>query len=164
MYVIQHWKEHWNVHKVGQREPKQVKITSPLDRVPNCFWSNMSTKTVHCELYESGFPGQAAAHKPAHKPKVTVHDAKHQLEWCKLHCHKDLFPQVFSRVMNHISLSGFLVWWMDLGLVDARRTLPIRNHGENSLLIQCLHLILTLTLFSVSKGNKGNLVPSPTNT
>ena len=38
-----------------------------------------STITVHRELHEMGFNGQAAAHKP----KITMRNAKRQLEWCK---------------------------------------------------------------------------------
>ena len=45
--------------------------------------SNVSTRTVRRELREMGFHGQAAAHKP----KITMHNAKRRLEWCKAHCH-----------------------------------------------------------------------------
>ena len=45
--------------------------------------SNVSTNTVRRELREMGFHGRAAAHKP----KITMHNAKHRLEWCKAHCY-----------------------------------------------------------------------------
>jgi hypothetical protein len=49
---------------------------------------NVSTRTVHWELHEMdlhemGFHGRAAAHKP----KITMHNAQHRLEWCKAHRH-----------------------------------------------------------------------------
>uniref|UniRef100_A0AAZ3QUH7 Transposase Tc1-like domain-containing protein n=1 Tax=Oncorhynchus tshawytscha TaxID=74940 RepID=A0AAZ3QUH7_ONCTS len=45
--------------------------------------SNVSTRTVCRGLHEIGFHGRAAAHKP----KITMCNAKHQLEWCKAHRH-----------------------------------------------------------------------------
>ena len=42
-----------------------------------------SAQTLRRELHEMSFHGQAAAHKP----KTTMHNAKHQLEWCKAHRH-----------------------------------------------------------------------------
>ena len=41
--------------------------------------SNVSTITVCQELHEMGFYGRAAAHKP----KITMCNAKLRLEWCK---------------------------------------------------------------------------------
>ena len=41
--------------------------------------SNVSTITVRWELHEMGFHGTAATHKP----KITMRNAKHWLEWCK---------------------------------------------------------------------------------
>ena len=41
--------------------------------------SNVSTRSVHRELHEMGLHGRAAAHKP----KITMRNAKHRLEWCK---------------------------------------------------------------------------------
>ena len=52
------------------------------------------------------FYGQAAAHK------ITSRNAKHRLEWCKACCHLTLEQ------------------W-NLGLVDARKTLPVRMHCAN---------------------------------
>ena len=45
--------------------------------------SNVSTSTVHRELHEMGFHGRAAPHKPM----ITMHNSKRQLEWCKAHRH-----------------------------------------------------------------------------
>jgi hypothetical protein len=44
--------------------------------------SNVSTRTVHQELHEMGFHGRAATYKP----KVTMHNAKCWLVWCKARC------------------------------------------------------------------------------
>jgi hypothetical protein len=41
--------------------------------------SNISTRTVRRELYEIGYHGRTAAHKP----KITIRNAKRRLEWCK---------------------------------------------------------------------------------
>ena len=45
--------------------------------------SNISTSTIRRELHEMGFLGRAATHKP----KITMCNAKHRLEWCKAHRH-----------------------------------------------------------------------------
>jgi hypothetical protein len=45
--------------------------------------SNVSTRCVHQELHEMGFRGRAAAHKP----KITMCNAKRRLEWCKARRH-----------------------------------------------------------------------------
>uniref|UniRef100_A0A8K9UVG3 Transposase Tc1-like domain-containing protein n=1 Tax=Oncorhynchus mykiss TaxID=8022 RepID=A0A8K9UVG3_ONCMY len=44
---------------------------------------NVSTITVHRKLHEMGFLGPAAAHKP----KITMRNAKRRLEWCKARRH-----------------------------------------------------------------------------
>jgi hypothetical protein len=41
--------------------------------------SNVSTRTVRWEFPEMGFHGRATAHKP----NLTMHNAKRQLDWCK---------------------------------------------------------------------------------
>ena len=65
--------------------------------------SNVSTSTVRRELHEMGFHGQAAAHKP----KITMRNAKRRLEWCKLTAIEIWSSgNVFSGVMNHASPSG----------------------------------------------------------
>ncbi|KAK6320198.1 hypothetical protein J4Q44_G00093050 [Coregonus suidteri] len=43
--------------------------------------SNVSTRTVRRELHEMCFHGRATAHKP----KITMNNAKRRLEWCKAH-------------------------------------------------------------------------------
>ncbi|KAK6304388.1 hypothetical protein J4Q44_G00249740 [Coregonus suidteri] len=45
--------------------------------------SNARTRTVRLELHEMGFHGRAAAHKP----KMTMRNAKRWLEWCKAYRH-----------------------------------------------------------------------------
>lgn len=46
---------------------------------PTAFESNIGIRTICHELHIISFHGQAAAHKP----KVGMHGAKFQLEWCK---------------------------------------------------------------------------------
>jgi hypothetical protein len=41
--------------------------------------SNVSRSTVHRDLHEINFHFRAAAHKP----NITMGNAKHRLEWCK---------------------------------------------------------------------------------
>jgi hypothetical protein len=43
---------------------------------------DVSTRTVREELHEMGFWRAAP-----HKPKITMHNAKRRLEWCKAHRH-----------------------------------------------------------------------------
>ncbi|CAI9547583.1 unnamed protein product [Staurois parvus] len=43
----------------------------------------ISTTTVHRELHEMGFHGQAAAFKPY----ITKCNVKRQMQWCKARCH-----------------------------------------------------------------------------
>jgi hypothetical protein len=45
--------------------------------------NNVRTRTVNQEFHEMGFHGRAAAHKP----KITMCNAKRWLEWCKAHRH-----------------------------------------------------------------------------
>ena len=45
--------------------------------------SNVGTRTVPLELYKMGIHGRTAAHKP----KITMCNAKRWLEWCKARRH-----------------------------------------------------------------------------
>jgi len=45
--------------------------------------SNVSTSTIRRELHVMGFRGRTSAHKP----KITMRNAKRRLEWCKAHRH-----------------------------------------------------------------------------
>jgi hypothetical protein len=69
--------------------------------------SNVSTITVRRELREMA---QAAAHKP----KITMRNAKHRLEWCKARCHWTL--EQWKRVLwsneSHFTIWLIWVWWM----------------------------------------------------
>ena len=65
--------------------------------------SNVSTNTVHQELHEMGFHGRAAAHKP----KITMRNAKRRLEWCKTHRHWTL--EQWKRI-QWIDESRFTIW------------------------------------------------------
>ena len=89
--------------------------------------SNVNTRTVRRELNEMGFHGRAAAHKP----KITMHNAKHRLECCKAHLHWTLEQWKHDLWSDEITLHHLAVQWTNLGLVDARRTLPVRLHSAN---------------------------------
>jgi hypothetical protein len=65
--------------------------------------SNVSTRTVRCELHEMVFHGLAAAHNP----KITIRNAKHRLEWCKAHRH--WFLEQFKHVLWSDE-SRFTIW------------------------------------------------------
>ena len=68
--------------------------------------SNIRINTVRREFYEKGFHGRAAAHKP----KITIRNVKHQLEWCKAHRHWTL--EQWKRVLWHDE-SCFTIWQSD---------------------------------------------------
>ena len=76
--------------------------------------SNVSTNTVRRELHEMGFHGRAAAHKP----KITMRNAKRRLEWCKAHHHWTLeqWKHVLWSDESHFTIwqsdRGNWVWWM----------------------------------------------------
>jgi hypothetical protein len=53
-----------------------------------------------------GFRGQAAAHKP----KITIHNAKRWLEWCKAR-HRWTLEQLKRLLWSHESL--FTIWQSD---------------------------------------------------
>uniref|UniRef100_A0AAZ3Q6D9 Transposase Tc1-like domain-containing protein n=1 Tax=Oncorhynchus tshawytscha TaxID=74940 RepID=A0AAZ3Q6D9_ONCTS len=71
--------------------------------------SNVNTRTVSWELYEMGFHDRAAAHKP----KLTLRNAKHRLVWCKAHRHWTL--EQWKRVLWNYE-SRFTIWQSD-GLI-----------------------------------------------
>ena len=69
-----------------------------------------------------GFHGRAATHKH----KITMRNMKCRLEWCKDHQHWNL--EQWKRVLWSDELA---VRRTNLGLADARRTLPDRMHSAN---------------------------------
>ena len=68
--------------------------------------SNVSTSTVRRELHKMSFHGRAATHKP----KITMHNAKRQLEWCKAHRHWTL--EQWKHVLWSDE-SRFTIWQSD---------------------------------------------------
>ena len=68
--------------------------------------SKVSTRTVRRELHEMGFHGRAAAHKP----KITMRNAKRRLEWCKACRHWTL--EQCKRVLWG-DQSPFSIWQSD---------------------------------------------------
>ena len=79
-------------HKLTERDHRVLKCVVQKNRLSSVATlttkfqtdsgSNVSTSTVR-ELLEIGFHGRAAVHKP----KITMHNAKRWLEWCKAHRH-----------------------------------------------------------------------------
>ena len=66
-----------------------------------------------------GFHGRAAARKP----KITMRNAKLQLEWCKVRHHWTL--EQWNRI-HHLAVRR-----TNLGLAHARRTLAALMHSAN---------------------------------
>lgn len=71
----------------------------------------ISPQTVCQEFHEMGFHSRTAAHKP----HITIHNGKYQLELCKTCCNCTLEQ---LRLLNHTS-RYVANWWTDLGSVDA---------------------------------------------
>jgi hypothetical protein len=98
-----------------------------LKRVTRNSGSNVSTKTVRWELYEMGFHSRAAAHQS----KITTHNAKYRLEWCKARHHCNLEQWKCVLWSNE---SRYTIWQSD-GLIcvclDARRLLPAQMDSAN---------------------------------
>ena len=76
--------------------------------------SNINARTVSLDLHEMGFHGRAAAHKP----KITMHNAKLRLEWSKglrlwtLEQCKDVVWSDDSRFTNWQTDGQIWVWQM----------------------------------------------------
>ena len=73
-------------HKLTERDHrvlKRIAVATLTTKFQTASGSNVSTTTVCRALHEMGFHGRAAADKP----KITMHNAKRRLEWCKAHRH-----------------------------------------------------------------------------
>ena len=68
--------------------------------------SNVSTITIRREHHEMGFHGLAATHKP----KITMRNDQHRLEWCKARRHWTL--QQWKRILWSDE-SHFTIWQSD---------------------------------------------------
>lgn len=87
---------------------------------------NISTRTVvHQELLELDF---MAEQLHTRSPKITVHNAERELEWCKVPTLESGAVETFS-LEWWVTLHYLAVWWISL---DVRRTLPTRTHRANS--------------------------------
>ena len=67
---------------VRREEEKRRSLSSVATlttELPDAVW-NINTITVSRERHEMGFHGRAAGHKP----KITMRNAEHRLEWVKL--------------------------------------------------------------------------------
>jgi hypothetical protein len=82
---------------------------------------NVGKLTVFWELHEICFHGRAVAHKPM----ITMRNAKRWLQWCKPHCHWTM--EEWKRVLWNDELC-FTIWQSN-GLADARKTLPAPMHS-----------------------------------
>ena len=74
-----------------------------------------------------GFHGRAAAHKP----KITMSNAKCWLEWCKACRHWTMEQWKGVLWSDGIKLHYLAVQQTNMGLADARRTLPAPMHSAN---------------------------------
>jgi transposase len=108
-------------HKLTERDRRVLKSENHLFSVATLTTefqtdsgSNVSTTTVHRELHEMSFHGRAATHTA----KITLHNAKRQLERCKALCHWTLeqWKCVLSSDESHLpiwSSNGQIwFWWM----------------------------------------------------
>ena len=77
-------------HKLTERDRRLLKCVARKNNlssfatltieIQTASGSNISTRNVHLELHEMDFHGLASAHKP----KITLPNTKHWLEWCKV--------------------------------------------------------------------------------
>ena len=80
-------------HELTERDRRVLKCVARKNRLSSLqhslpshklpLGSNVGSITVRWELHEMGFHGRAAAHKP----KITMRNAKRRLEWCKACLH-----------------------------------------------------------------------------
>jgi hypothetical protein len=81
-------------------------------QVPNCLWKQQSAQELFIESFMK-WPSSRA-----HKPKITMHNAKHQLEWCKdgRHWTLEQWKHVLWSVESHFTIrqsdGRIWVWWM----------------------------------------------------
>ncbi|CAI9555618.1 unnamed protein product, partial [Staurois parvus] len=69
--------------KHTMRRSRQLSAESIVKDLQTSCGLQISTTTVHRELYGMGFHGQAAASKPY----ITKCNAKRRMQWCKAHHH-----------------------------------------------------------------------------
>ena len=102
------------MHRTGPRVLKHVARLSLVATLTTEFQTatgrNVSTRTVRRELHEMCFHDRAAAHKP----KITMRNAKRRVEWCKARRHWT--PEQWKRVLWSDE-SCFTIWQSD-GLVE----------------------------------------------
>jgi hypothetical protein len=86
------------------RKNSLYSVTTLTTKFQTASGSNISTRTVHLKLNEMGFHGRAVAHKP----KITTHNAKRRLEWCKARRHWTL--EQWKRVLWGNESPHFTTW------------------------------------------------------
>ena len=69
----------WRVLKHVTRKNRLSSVATFATEFQTASGSNVRTRTARRELHEMGFHGRAAAHKP----KITMRNAKRRLEWFK---------------------------------------------------------------------------------
>jgi hypothetical protein len=112
----------WQVLKDIARKNRLSSVATFTTELQTDSGSNVSTRIVRCELHE--IHDQAAADKP----KITMHNAKRQLERCKARRHSTL---EISSLEWWITLHHLAVQRTNLGLADAKWTLPAQMHSDN---------------------------------
>ena len=92
-----------NIQKYVDTSSNSLTLTTKFQTASG---SNVSTITVCRELHVMGFHGRAAAPKP----KITMRNAKHRLEWCKYRHHWTM--EQWKRVLSS-NESRFTIWQSD---------------------------------------------------
>ena len=83
-------------HKLTERDQqvlKHVKITCPRVATLSTEFQTASGSNVNTRTVRQGFHGRAAAHKP----KITISNAKHRLEWCKACAQSEVHTEIVCR-------------------------------------------------------------------